>query len=107
MTNGKQGSQKDSPSLKRVSDVIPEGNVTKPENDISSILDKDITITAMNVSRDALGGVKHVTMTFDYKGEVKTLNVTKSRVIAKLVTMEKHLPFIGKISKGDRYYDIT
>lgn len=107
MSNGKKDSKNQSEAPKRVSDMIDEGAVNKDKADLSKILDKDITILKVIPSLDNYGKPRHVTIEYKLGKDVSHINIKKARVMEKLITLKDNVPFVGKITKGDRYFDIA
>lgn len=107
MTNGERDSKSQSDKPKRVSDILPEGVVKADKSDLKPILGKDITVIKVTPSLDTYGKPRHVTIQYRLGKETAYINVTKARVMEKLIALKDHVPFVGKITKGDRYYDIA
>lgn len=107
MTNGKKESSKDSTGIKRISDILPEGDVPKLKQTIKDFLDLDLVIESV---RDIIGSdglLRGVSVSFTHKGERHTIAITHKRVMAKLKAVKDKMPVRATFRKGLRYYDVV
>ena len=99
------------PPRRRVSEVLPSGNLWPdlPRREISDLLDKDMLIKDFSLLNGRFGKFAVIMATFPDSDDEFTTACGGEVVVRKLDELKekRELPILGAISYNDKYYDLT
>ena len=99
------------PPRRRVSEVLPSGNLWPdlPRREISDLLDKDMLIKDFSLLNGRFGKFAVILATFPDSDDEFTTACGGEVVVRKLDELKekRELPILGAVSFNEKYYDLT